>query len=214
MPKLLDKKADIQATNNDGDTALPGAAECRHTGTMQMLLKRVADIQAINIAGDTTLQLAAGCGDTDTVLVLLNRSTAASIHAQSKSHLTALHNACSPAWSSFTSKRASVVKSLCDHGADIKDTTPQGDTCLHLVVKGCSAEVTAVKSLVEECGARDCVVVKNNMGQTPRNTAKTSMRQNSDQIADYFQQVEQEIGSIHGESCLFYCILDSCDMYM
>ena len=71
---LLDRGADLAATDDEGTTALMCAAENGHTATAALLLDRGADIAATDSGGDTALHHAAQFGHTPCVALLLDRS--------------------------------------------------------------------------------------------------------------------------------------------
>jgi len=58
----LDKGADLEAKNNEGQTALIVAAKYFWTGTVKLLLEKGANIEAKDQAGGTAL-IAAACND-------------------------------------------------------------------------------------------------------------------------------------------------------
>jgi len=57
---LIEKGANVNATSNDGATALHGAAFFCHTGIVKLLLSRGAVVDAKNIRGETPLDAVAG----------------------------------------------------------------------------------------------------------------------------------------------------------
>ncbi|MCX5925631.1 MAG: ankyrin repeat domain-containing protein [Candidatus Dependentiae bacterium] len=69
---LLDHKADIEAKDDDGNTALLVAA-WNDVEIVKLLLDRTADIEATNNQGETALMIAASEGTVDTVKLLLER---------------------------------------------------------------------------------------------------------------------------------------------
>lgn len=69
--RLLARGADVTLTDNDGDTALHGAAEIGNVETTRLLLAKGADVNAKNKVGGTPLMWAAVFGNDDVVLELL-----------------------------------------------------------------------------------------------------------------------------------------------
>src|SRR5216683_1405726 len=67
----LDKGADVNARDCDGDTALMLAAERGHIELVKVLLKNGADVNAANLNGETALMRAAYRGHVDVVKELL-----------------------------------------------------------------------------------------------------------------------------------------------
>ena len=69
---LINRVADVNATDRDGNTAMIWAAWKGHVETVKLLLDKGADVNAVNIAGYTALILAANYGHTETVKLLLD----------------------------------------------------------------------------------------------------------------------------------------------
>ena len=70
IKKLLDKGADVNAKDKDGETALMAAALRGHTEIVQFLLNKGADVNAKRNDGTTALMAAAREGHTETVRIL------------------------------------------------------------------------------------------------------------------------------------------------
>ncbi|KAA0146900.1 hypothetical protein FNF31_07679 [Cafeteria roenbergensis] len=70
---LLDRGADLKATNQDGAAALAMAADRSEVDTVRLLLDRGADLEAKDNDGATALMGAAARGHTDVVRLLLDR---------------------------------------------------------------------------------------------------------------------------------------------
>ena len=69
---LIDVKADVNAANLHGCTALSRAARKGHTATVQMLLEAKADVSLVNDDGSTALMLASRTKQTNCVNVLIS----------------------------------------------------------------------------------------------------------------------------------------------
>src|ERR1700691_1652737 len=68
---LLDAKADLNAKNSDGATALIVASQDGHADVVRVLLDAKADVNAKDNYGGTALMLASQSGHADVVRVLL-----------------------------------------------------------------------------------------------------------------------------------------------
>lgn len=71
--RLLNKGADVTLTDNDGDTALHGAAEVGNVEITKMLLAKGANVNAKNKVGGTPLMWAAVYGNDNVVRELLKQ---------------------------------------------------------------------------------------------------------------------------------------------
>ena len=72
MGLLLDRGADIDVKNNNGDTPIHEAAVNGNTDIVKLLLERGAAIDVKTDFGNTPIHLAAVNGKTDTVKFLLS----------------------------------------------------------------------------------------------------------------------------------------------
>src|SRR5205823_3366200 len=70
--RLFDNKADVNATQPDGMSALHWATYHDDAGTVKQLLAAGADAKAVNRYGVTPLALACTCGNTALVEMLLD----------------------------------------------------------------------------------------------------------------------------------------------
>ena len=66
---LLAKGADVNAEDNDGNTALMASAKNGHTNIVQVLLKQGADVNAKTKSGETALMIAKKMGHEEIVLI-------------------------------------------------------------------------------------------------------------------------------------------------
>ena len=79
VEKLLARGADVNLQDNDGDTALHGAAENGNVEIMRLLLDKGANPNTKNKVGGTPLMWAAVRGNHDAAELLLNRGADASL---------------------------------------------------------------------------------------------------------------------------------------
>lgn len=79
VEKLLAHGADVNAQDNDGDTALHGAAQIGNVEVIGLLLDKGANPNAKNTVGGTPLMWAAVYGNVDAVRLLLSRGADASL---------------------------------------------------------------------------------------------------------------------------------------
>ena len=86
--KLLEAKANIEATNQYGSTALTLAAESGHSETVKLLLEHKANVEAANKYGSTALIHAAYQGHSSAAELLLKQK--ANIEGANKNGETAL----------------------------------------------------------------------------------------------------------------------------
>jgi ankyrin repeat protein len=114
--KLLDERANLEATNKYDQTPLLWAAEYGHEVVVKLLLDKGANLDAQGRLYGTALYLASARGDEQVVKLLLNKG--ADVDAQVGYHGNALQTA-------SYGGHEQVVKLLFDKGANIN---AQGDT--------------------------------------------------------------------------------------
>src|SRR5688572_28433866 len=79
VEKLLARGADVNVQDNDGDTALHGAAQTGNVEVIRMLLDKGANLNTKNKQGGTPLMWAAVYGNEDAVRLLLSRGADTSL---------------------------------------------------------------------------------------------------------------------------------------
>ena len=170
---LLKVKADTNIADGDGDTTLHAATYCSEE-TLQAVIDYGAHVNAVNKRGRTSLLLSCFYRQMDSVKVLLEAGAdptiadeegfsclhaaidgrcstdilqalihhGAHIDAARKDGTNAFLRAC-------TTGQSESVNFLVEAGADVNITKPDGNTCLHIAVKGrCSKE--ALQKIVEQ----------------------------------------------------------------
>eukprot|EP00457_Paulinella_chromatophora_P006558 gb/GEZN01006577.1/.p1 GENE.gb/GEZN01006577.1/~~gb/GEZN01006577.1/.p1 ORF type:complete len:474 (+),score=65.65 gb/GEZN01006577.1/:72-1424(+) len=85
---LIAAKANVEAKNNDGKTALMWATYKGHTECAEILIAAKANVEATDEGGRTALMLATNGGHTDCVKILI--AAKANVEAKNKSGKTAL----------------------------------------------------------------------------------------------------------------------------
>ncbi|MGN1309765.1 MAG: ankyrin repeat domain-containing protein, partial [Akkermansia sp.] len=130
--QLLDRGADIEAKDKDGETALIRAAWYGKTEVVSLLLDRGADIEAKDKYGYTPLIKAAEEGKKEVVSLLLDRG--ADIEAKDEFGYTALIKAAKYG-------KTKVVSLLLDRGADIEAKDKYDYTALIKAVGNGKTEV-------------------------------------------------------------------------
>ena len=127
VEQLLERGADIHATNHAGDTPLHVAVTERDANVARVLLKAGADINAVNHAGDTPLHVLVPFLEDEIARVLLEAGADPNVPnaAGDTPLLTALE----------TSNRAIPTEVLLDHGANPNAPNDAGTTPLHMVAR-------------------------------------------------------------------------------
>jgi ankyrin repeat protein len=113
---LLDKGADVNATDNSGRTPLLAGAS--YPAIVEALLSKGADLNGRDQNGATPLHRASWAGSLASVEALITKGSA--VNARDKSGLT-------PLLFSAGLATSDVIKALLRHGADIYAIDPQGD---------------------------------------------------------------------------------------
>ncbi len=119
---LLDRGADIEATDRHGGTPLHHAAGKAHEKVARLLLTRGAKVDATNDRGATPLHVACRNDSENVAELLLERG--ADIEATCGFGVTPLHHAARKG-------HENVARLLLDRGADIEATCSLGGTPLH-----------------------------------------------------------------------------------
>jgi ankyrin repeat protein len=136
VQKLLDSKANINAADFKGRTALQAAAGGGHLEVVQKLLDSKADINAVYGYGRTALQAAAGGGHLEVVQKLLDLKADINAVAASRYGRTALQAAAGGG-------HLEVVQKLLDSKADVNTAAANynGRTALQAAAGGGHLEV-------------------------------------------------------------------------
>jgi len=151
VQQLLEKGANLEATNKNSSTVLQCAAQQGHREVVQLLAERGANIEATDNGGSTALHRTTEQGHGEVVQLLLEWG--ANIEAADGNGSTALHHAL------FRGQRE-VVQLLVERGANIGATDSHGSTALHhaalqgdrevvqlLVERGADIEATDILGL-------------------------------------------------------------------
>ena len=131
----LDRGANIEATDNDGQTALMQAARWGHADAVKLLLEKGANVKSTDKNGTTALLCAAPNGSADMVKLLLEKGS--DIEAKDDDGYTALMNAA-------IKGSADVVKLLLDNGANIEAKNRDGKTALMFAFKFGNVDVVNI----------------------------------------------------------------------
>jgi len=118
---LLDKGAEVNATNSGGSTPLHYAAENGHAELVMTLLHEDADVDAKNMHGSSPLHTACADGRAEVAMVLLEEG--ADVNAETSSGRRPLHSACEAG-------HTEVAMVLLEKGADVNAHTNTGYTPL------------------------------------------------------------------------------------
>jgi cytohesin len=112
---LIDKGADIKATDVRGRTALHGAAAGADAAVVKLLLDHGSPANAKDARGRTPLHLAVQCNREAAVDLLL--AAGADVNARDTGGLTPMR--LSPYSLHYTTFNSPIVKTLLDHGAEV-----------------------------------------------------------------------------------------------
>ena len=108
--KLIERKADPTAKNDDGDTPLHLASESGQVDVARVLIEHNADVTAQSNAGETPLHLTIQGGELDVARMLIE--CGADVSAQSNAGETPLHLALQ--W-----RRLNIARMLIERGANL-----------------------------------------------------------------------------------------------
>jgi ankyrin repeat protein len=132
VKKYIEDGADVNAKNDDGNTALMMASWNGHIEVVRFLLKNGADVNAKNNDDNTALQTASMNGRTETVAMLLNNG--ADVNMKDEEGTTALGAA-------SEAGETEVVKLLLKNGADVNVIDDNEYTALDWAVEFGHTEV-------------------------------------------------------------------------
>ena len=132
---LLEKGADMNATDNYGETVLQWASENGHTEIVKMLLEKGADVNAKRNCGNAALSSASYGGYTEIVKMLLKNG--AIVNAEDNHGWTALQLA-------SENGRIEIVKMLLADGADVNAKNNDGNTALQVASETGHTDIVAM----------------------------------------------------------------------
>ncbi|XP_020290493.1 ankyrin-1-like isoform X2 [Pseudomyrmex gracilis] len=135
---LLDRHADVNATNWYGTTPLHYAIQHEKMEIAELLFNHGANVNAGTNEGDTPLGLAVKRGHVDAVKMLINRG--ANVDVEFWNGTTLLHDA-------IKNNKIEIAELLLNHGANVNASTNNGVTPLHLAVE--KEFVDDVKMLID-----------------------------------------------------------------
>jgi ankyrin repeat protein len=162
--RLLDEGADINVTNDHGQTQLMLAAYHNNRRLVDELLARGASTAVRDSRGVTALMEAAASGP-DCVAPILGASSREEINAVDRNGSTALHQACFRHHGNH-SHSLEVVSMLLSAGADPTILSHTSESCLHWCVKA-PEKAEAILRLLLETTAGEVLEVKGSSGETP-----------------------------------------------
>jgi ankyrin repeat protein len=173
--RLLERGANIEATDTKASTAVMLAASGGHTATVKLLLKEGAKIEATDVNGSTALRFAAGRGHQATVKLLLEEG--AKVDAANKIGSTALIF-------SAGAGHLATVQLLLEKGAGVDAVDKNGFTALILAVNRghvAGEEVVrgyeAIVRLLVEKGANTKLRTRHGQAAEDYTTSNTTMWQ-------------------------------------
>jgi ankyrin repeat protein len=132
---LLKQKADVNAAQADGMTALHWAAHHDDLATVTLLVQAGANVKAANHYGVTPLSLGCTNGNTDIVELLLKSGADAN---------TSLKGGESVLMTAARTGKVGPVKALLAHGADVNAKDRKGQTALMWAAADGHAEVVSL----------------------------------------------------------------------
>ena len=136
--RLLEQKADVDAKDKDGETALHWATRSGHEAVVRLLLEHKADVDAKDKERETALHRATRNGHEAVVRLLLEHK--ADVDAKDKDRETALHRAAK-------NGHEAVVRLLLEAKADVNVKDSYGRTALYLAAE--RGHEAVVKLLLE-----------------------------------------------------------------
>jgi len=134
---LLDKGAEIDARDEDGETALGVAADDGNVRIARLLVSRGANINVKNSCGDTPLTEASEEGNLDVVKLLI--SSGANINSLDEHGYTPLHRAAEKG-------RKEIVEFLVSKGADVDIKAKDGRTPAKMALDNGHKEIWEILS--------------------------------------------------------------------
>jgi ankyrin repeat protein len=123
VQSLLDKGADVNARDEDGNTALIIAISFGNIDVAEMLMKRGADVNARNKSRETALMATASTYFYNPSIVKMLLDRGADVNARAEDGVTALMLA-------VRNNLIDTVKSLLARGVDVSAKDDNGDTAL------------------------------------------------------------------------------------
>jgi ankyrin repeat protein len=160
---LIDVGIDIDAPDNEGNTALHKAADDANEATVQILIDHGADVSLKNKQDETALSLAAGTSLLTAIpIVRLLIDRGADLRTRDQEGRTALH------WAA-TGLSDAVARLLIDRGADLQTRDQRGRTVLHWAA---TSRYDAVAQLLIDRGAD--LQTRDQEGRTALHWAATS----------------------------------------
>ena len=159
---LIASKAEVNAKNRWGGTALQWATDAKNLRMVKALIAAGADVNIGDEAGLTPLMVAANYEGPDFLeMVKLMINAGAKVDVQDETGMTALMKA------AMNHHKPETIRYLVSKGADINAKTLQGETALMIASRTARSEVVAY---LIEAGAD--LKAKNEKGQTAMAVAK------------------------------------------
>ena len=154
---LLDRGADMNARNDDGDTPLQNAVYYQDIGLCTLLLDRGADVKDMGNDGGTALHCAVFLENTELCTLLIDRG--ADVNSAGYDSGTPFH-------CTVLAESTSLCTLLLERGGAVNTKSDEGDTPLHDAVFRRNSELC---TLLLDRGAD--VHAKNDSGKTPLDLA-------------------------------------------